>query len=130
MDLARFDTKTRAGEGVEIELTDLRTGKGSGVFVRMMGMDADEFDEVFVQRQRQMAAMTENNAGRDLTRAQMVQVTVDLLAACTLGWRGLDTGGVPYEFNAANARRLYTDYPAIREQVNTAVADRTNFLLA
>jgi hypothetical protein len=130
MDLARFDTKTRAAEGVEIELTDLRTGKGAGVFLRMMGMDADEFDDVFVQRQRQMASLMEHSGGKELSRAQMVQLTVDLLAACTLGWRGLETAGVAFEFSAANARRLYTDYPAIREQVNTAVADRTNFLLA
>ncbi len=130
MDLKNFDTKAKANEGVEIELRDLRTGKGSGAFIRVLGTDSDKFAELSAERSRQVATILERTGKKELSREEVNGLTVDLLAGCTIGWRGLKDGGEPFEYSDERAKKLYEGYPAIREQVNLAIADRTNFLLA
>ncbi len=53
---------------------------------------------------------------------------IDVLVACTLGWEGLGDKEGPLAFTPENARRLYIDYPVIREQVDNFVGNRGNFL--
>lgn len=128
MDLKLFDTKTKANEGVEIELRDLRTGKGSGAFIKVLGTDSDRFAELSADRARQVTAILERTGKKELSREEINGLTVDLLVGCTVGWRGLESGGEVFEYSPANARRLYEEFPAIREQINLAIADRSNFL--
>lgn len=53
-----------------------------------------------------------------------------LLAACTLGWRGLAAGGQPLEFSAAAAVKLYADpkFRWLRDQVKAALDQRELFI--
>ena len=65
-----------------------------------------------------------------LSGQEIDDMTSDMLANCTIGWRSLELNGEPYPFSLDNARKVYRDYPAIRDEINVAVANRANFLLA
>ena len=130
MDITSFDTRTRANEGVEIELLSLKTGRGSGSFIKVIGTDSDKFIDLSTQRARAMSELMAQSPNGEIDRKDMVRFTVDLLVGCTLGWRGLESDGKPLEFSPANARMLYESFPAIRQQINEATAERKNFLLA
>jgi hypothetical protein len=53
---------------------------------------------------------------------------VDILVACTVEWEGFAEDGKELEFNKANIRRVYTNYPWVKEQVDEFVDDRGNFM--
>lgn len=125
--LAKFDTRTRANQGVEIQLKDLRTGKPAGAFITIIGQDSDRFQEVKTEQARELA---DSMSGERPTAAMINAMTCRTLAACTLGWRGLDGPDGPLQFSVSAAEQLYRDYPAIRDQVNEEIADRANFVLA
>lgn len=126
--LAKFDTKTKADKGVEIELKDLRTGKPAGAFITIYGQDSDRFQEVKTEQARELA---DSMNGVRPSSKMINDMTCRTLAACTISWRELEgPDGKPLEFSQRAAEELYRDYPAIRDQINEAVADRANFVLA
>lgn len=129
-DLKQFDTRPLANAGVEIELKDLRTGKGSGAFITVVGTDSDVFSELIVTRSRTMADAITRNGGKPLERKLLDELTAETLAGCTLGWRPMTLGGEGFPFSYDNAKYLYANFPAIREQINTEIADRSNFIKA
>lgn len=55
---------------------------------------------------------------------------VDMLVACTLGWKGISVGGKPLAFSADAARSLYTDPKRrwLRDQVKAALNEREHFI--
>lgn len=55
---------------------------------------------------------------------------VDMLVACTLGWKGISVGGKPLAFSAEAARSLYTDPKRrwLRDQVKAALNEREHFI--
>lgn len=57
------------------------------------------------------------------------QDEVALLAACTLGWAGLSTGGAALAYSAEAARALYADPKRawVRDQVKAALDERALF---
>ena len=130
MDLAQFDTTTLANVGVAIDIMALRTGKPSGVKITVYGSDSERFVEARTARAREVADIMGGNGGSDLTAQQLDMLACKMLAACTKGWEGLTHEGAPLEFSEQKATWLYSRYPAIREQINRAIADRANFLQA
>lgn len=130
MELARFDTLTNANAGVEIELKDLKTGMGSGAFVRVLGSDGDVFQRLKSDRTRKIAKRLQETGGESLPQEEIDDMTCEMLAACTINWRGLTDGGKEVPFSLERAKAVYRQYPAIRDQVNIAIGDRSLFLLA
>jgi len=127
--LTKFDTKTKASKGVEIELKDLRTGKRAGAFITILGADSDQFQDAKTEQARALAD-SQVNGDRPGSR-QMIEMTCRTLAACTIGWRELEgPDGQPLPFSEFEAQKLYSDYPAIRDQINEEMANRANFVLA
>jgi hypothetical protein len=127
MDINCFDTKTRADEGVEIELSDLKTGRPAGVFIKVIGSDGDRFSQLTTERARQLRDITSRG---EASKADIDRLASQLLAGCTIGWRGLTRNGDEYPYSPAAALDLYTNYPAIREQIDVAIMRRANFVLA
>lgn len=131
MKLSSFDTKTASNAGVELQLSDIKTGKPAGVFITLLGSDSDEFLKAKDDRSRFMADRLASGVKEELTREERDELACDLLARCTTGWRNLDgEDGTPLPFSKAEAKRVYLTYPAIREQVNVFIADRSNFVQA
>ena len=59
---------------------------------------------------------------------ELEESSASLLATATHGWSGLKIGENELAFNFANAKKLYRDFPWIREQVEDFINDRSNFL--
>ena len=53
---------------------------------------------------------------------------IEVLAACTLGWKGVVVDGAPLPCSRDNAIMLYTRFPWLREQVDQFVSDRSVYL--
>lgn len=130
MELDEFDTKTKSNEGAEIELLSLKTRAKSGVFIKVLGIDSDLFQDLKAQRSRElMDAVQARGKDYNPTREEIDLASCEMLAKCTLGWRGLTEGGKEVEFSYAKAVDLYVKYPRIRDQINAAIADTANFVL-
>lgn len=130
MDLNSFDTVTRANEGAQCVLKDIRTGRPTDAVITLRGMDSEDFQRLKADRARDMAARRESGNYADLTQEEKDELAIDTLARLTLGWAGLSSDGVPLAFSTAAAKDLYRRFPAVREQVNVFIADRANFLPA
>jgi uncharacterized protein CbrC (UPF0167 family) len=130
MKLKSFDTKTLSNRGVEVELKDVKTGKGSGTFFTILGTDSDKFREIKAQRSRDIMDMVKNRGEGYMPSVDEIDLSsCEMLADCTTGWRGLeDESDQPIEFTRDAAVKLYVDYPRIREQINVAMSEYGNFL--
>jgi hypothetical protein len=53
---------------------------------------------------------------------------IELTVACTTGWKNMVIDEQEIPFSVENARKVYTQYTWIREQVDGFVNDRANFL--
>jgi hypothetical protein len=115
----------------EVELKHPSTGAPTGAFFTLAGPEHD------VRRQRLFALMRRRRAefekqGRLMTSdpADDAADELDMLAACTLGWRGLAAGGAPLEFSVEACKALYADPKRawVRDQVKTALDQRELFI--
>ncbi|TAA54015.1 hypothetical protein [Shinella sp. JR1-6] len=133
MDLASFDTVKSAGEGAVMEVlhpadgTVLKDDNGQPITITLMGADSEK------AKRRQRAEINKRlKSGRNtkITAEEMEENGVNLLALCTLSWSGIKLDGHLLECNAENAAMIYQRMPWLREQVDTFVGDRGNFLKA
>jgi hypothetical protein len=105
---------------------------GEPVRIRLRGPDSDVYRE-FSRKQIQKRFARGNDPKRinDLDMEEVEKDSLDMLAAMTVGWENvLDTDGTEIAFSTEVARALYVSYPVVREQVDTFVANRRNFLRA
>ena len=124
-----FDTKTKANAGVEVELTSPRTFEGTGVFITVHGTDSDQFRKASAEMARRTLELSQAGGGK-VDQEQRDELQANLLAACTSGWRGLEDDGKEIPFAKAKAAQIYLSHPVIREQVDSAIANRQAFLKA
>ena len=78
-----------------------------------------------------MAKMTKGGfRTQSLTPApeEVEQDGLELLAKCTRSWSGVVIDGKDVEFSHSNALMVYERFPWIKEQVDTAIGDRANFI--
>ena len=103
-------------------------GTESPCTITVVSADSADYQRVF---KRQVTAKS-----RDMQKRGRAKITgdsvesdkIELLVACTKGWKGFVMGDQPFPFTQANATRLYTQYPIIREQVEAGITDRGNFV--
>lgn len=132
--LSKFDTKTACDQGAEIELRDPKTNSATGVFINIVGKDAQEFRDytrMKTNERLRKEAMAQRR-GKDIDARTVESIeseNIELLVTCTKGWRGMiDDNGVEVPFSVQNAISLYKDYPSVYEQINEAIGDISNFL--
>jgi len=100
-------------EGAEMRVMHPATGEPTDVYIRIKGVDSKTFRNASLEFNRKRL---EKGSDAD-------ELSLDLTVAITAGWRGLDE-----EFSQALARKLYTDSPAIRAQVDEFFTKRRNFM--
>ena len=129
--LKSFDTKTYADRGVEMTLKLLdgepaEAEDGTPVTITVAGSDRDVYHRAArVQRNQILEAKANGvEAGDD----PVYEAWIDVLVACTLDWKGLADDNGPLPCTPENARRLYDQFPVVREQVDRFILDRRNFL--
>ena len=136
-DLAQVDTKTLAETGVDMPVKSL-DGKplvarnGEQVAITVLGSDSNKYRSL--TRTQVRKRLDQMAGGKQITEAEMdetEQDVLDVLVACTVGWKNvLDTEGNAIPFTSDNVRKLYGAYPVIREQVDTFISNRANFIPA
>jgi hypothetical protein len=115
----------------ELQLKHPATGAPTGAFVLLAGPEHD------VRRQRLFALMRRRRAeferlGKLMTSdpVEDAAAELELLAACTLGWRNLSVGGQELAYSAAACAALYADPRRawVRDQVKAALDQRDLFI--
>jgi len=65
---------------------------------------------------------------KPVTKEEMEDEALDVLIACTKGWRGIDWDGQPLPCTPENVRMLYTRLPWLRREVGQFTGELSNFL--
>jgi len=135
MDLTLLDTSSAADEGAELQLvspvdeTVLRDDKtGEAVSIRLLGSDSKDFMKISQKIQDKRLQKRFSKGKVKMTAAELDADAMELLIACTKSWKHIVIDKQPLPFNETNVRMLYDRFPWIREQVDTFINDRANFL--
>lgn len=126
MDLSQFDGLAQAQEeGVDVTIVHPKTGEDMGIKIRVVGPES--------KRQKRIRNMLVNdrlvrNRNRRVTAAELDTDALKISASSILSWQGIEINGKPFEYSEENSEYLLTNYPFIREQIDSAVSDRAVFI--
>lgn len=125
-----LDTSGLANQGAVLELRDangapIQKTDGSPVTITLLGADSD----VAVRHSNGVMNRRLAQGPRAKLTAEALEAdAVALLVKCTAGWDGVGIDEDETAFTPEAAARLYHRFPAVREQVDVFIADRSNFL--
>ena len=122
--MPKFVTQADANRGFEFQVYD-DTGEKVDWFISVVGVDSDAYREKQNEQKRRNIANINRTRSLAIGLGNAESDAIELLAASTTGWRGTEAIA-PYSH--AEALRIYTDFPQVREQVDRAVGERANFL--
>lgn len=131
MDLSKLDVVASADNGATLVVQhpitreDLLDSKGQPVTITLLGSDSSVLrNEMKARAKRQL----DKRIKPDLDDA--IKASSEMLAVCTIGWSGIEDGGVALQCDKATITQTYMKYPWLREQVDAFVSDRENFYSA
>lgn len=130
MDLSAINTVSAANEGAVLELRGpdgaalLQDDGTTPITITLLGDDSDA-----------MVALAHKQANRFLRSQGRAPVTaegamsnmIERLATATIAWDGFTVDGETWPCDADHAKKLYRDFPWIRDQVKAFTEDRANF---
>lgn len=132
LDLRSIDPSVACDKGYEFELLHPHTEEPVGTFITVLGKDSKAWRDH--TRAKSNARMREDFEGKRKgktkppTVEEIEEGAAELLAKVTVGWRDVELDGEELPFNEANAKRLYTELPWVRHQVDEAASDLGNFM--
>lgn len=127
VDLSAFDAAMdRQERGIEVPILDQAGKKKLGLTITVVGRDSrraiaaqDEMTEELVERE----------IDSPLSAAERRDRGIRFLAKLSTGWTpNIILDGKELAFSEANAVKLYTRHPFIKEQVDVAVGSRSRFI--
>lgn len=132
LDLASLDTVAACNKGFELELLHPSSRKPLGMFITIYGKDSEVYNDIVHERInttiRKRALEMRTGKDADIKTSQQIdEEEIELLVGCTISFRDINFNG-PYEYSIANAIKLYKQMPWIKDQVNRAIADISNFI--
>jgi hypothetical protein len=134
MDLNQYDLNAPADEGSDMVLLNpatftpfLQEDNETPVTIRLAGIDSDRY-----RKATNANANARIKSGKYIApSAEQLQAEgIELLVKCTLAWDGIKWNGETLACTPANVRKIYTQFGWIRDQVDSWMADRRNFLKA
>lgn len=125
--LADLDVTKQCSQGFEFEVTDDASGKGTGIYLTVIGAHAaavQNYTKKHVNEQRKIAAMQEKRGKKEIVRTieEDIEFGSELAAIRIVGWRGISDA-----FSPEGAIQLCTINPPIKEQVLKVSEDLANF---
>ena len=125
--LADLDVNKQCEAGFEFEVTDDATGKGTGIFLTVIGAHAavvQAYAKKHANEQRRFDAMQEKRGKKGAVRTveEDIEFGFEMAAIRVTGWRGISD-----EFSTEGAIRLCTINPPIKEQILKVSEDLGNF---
>lgn len=123
IDIGNFDSRTAAEEGSVLTVTHPVNGKDTDMKITLLGMDSDTAKSFQHENSNKRF-----KKGQKMTSEEVDEAALKLLALLTRGWENVTLKGEPLPCNPHNARLIYGAYPWLKEQVDTFVNDRSNYL--
>lgn len=134
-DLNSIDTVKGSNEGFDVQIYHPGTNEDLGITITILGKDSDEFQKVSrAQSKKRIQKMSKGGfRNTNVPLEEIESDSIDLLASCTRGWKQDDkltitVDGKEIACSKENAGMLYERFPWIKEQVDTAMGDRANFI--
>ena len=119
MKLNELYTTDLHDEGAELRILD-GEGNETDLYIKGRGMDSKAFRQHAKRHQKQyLEALRQKKDFDD------EELNIQGLADCTIGWRGVDE-----KFSKKMCLELYRKAPYIKEQIDTFMGDRANFIKA
>jgi hypothetical protein len=131
IDLSSIDTVKGSNEGFDVQIYHPGTNEDLGISINVLGKDSDEFQRVSRAQQKKRMAKMQKGGFRSTTAIPLEEIeqdSLELLAACTKSWSGVIIDGKAIDCTKENAVALYERFPWIKEQIDTAIGDRANFI--
>lgn len=123
MELTKLSTAPIHEEGAECRIKV--NGKASDVYITIQGQDSKAYRKAKKKQMRQFIEARKDEI--DINDLDTDRMDVELLAECTIDWRGITVDGDEFEFSHENALQLYTDAPDVVIQLLQFIEDRGNF---
>ena len=135
MDISKLNELNAAENGVthEFELTHPVKGNGLGIKLKLISRESDAPRNLGIRLADKMRA-DDTKAHRTgkvgLSLAEIEQQSIDLLAACVVGWEGVEENGKPVEFSTAAVKKHLLRAKWVCEQISAQLDDQANFIKA
>jgi len=126
-DLAELDTRAGSSAGAQIDLRHPGTDQPLGMWVRIMGPDADETQKIARDINRRRREVLAKDRRTERSSEEHVADDIEFLVAVSIAWL-LVLDGAEVEFSKARAREVYERFPWIRRQLNLEAYNFANFL--
>jgi len=133
VDLSSIDTVKGSNTGFDVQIYHPGTNEDLDITINVLGKDSDEFQKVSRAQQKKRMAKMQKGGFRNTATVPIEEIEQDgleLLAACTKSWSGVVVEGKALDCTTANAVMIYERFPWIKEQIDTAIGDRANFIKA
>lgn len=138
-DFATLDLAVATDKPYEFEIRHPVTDDGLGVFVSVIGADSATFQGYMRERVNRARQEALRRKGKEevVTVEQEETEILTAVASCMTGWRTVKDGksephiviaGEQLAFSHANALRWLRQFKWVRQQVNDATADLSNFI--
>ncbi|NTX58151.1 hypothetical protein [Myxococcus sp. CA039A] len=112
----------------EVSIHHPLTGVATGIVILVASPDgAVTRDAERALRERTITRLNLGHRSPATGAKEIEDDALDLLAARTVGWRGVSEKGRSVDYSPDSARRLYVSYPWLRRQVEAAFGERTRF---
>lgn len=131
IDLNDLDIVSAADDGAECILRhpvtgeELRQDDGKPVYLLLAGADSKIYREA---QMRLSNARLNRKSGSKISVEDIAAEQLSVLCDCTLGWGGVVISGVELPFDRKAVRSLYERFPVFREQAESFIMDRANYL--
>jgi len=122
MELSTLQTAEAHNEGAEMRVHG-PDGAETDFYITLSGIDSEVWRKNSREHKRRAykSLLGEGEYNEDQERR-------GVLAAATIGWRGLKSDGEDVEFSIEQAANLYESAPYILDQADNFIGDRVNFM--
>lgn len=127
-DFASRDVAAKAEEGAELEVLDPVTGEAVGVYITLAGADSAVHRKALTAASKRRLNGQKGFRNKGWDPEKMQEESIEILATCTLSWKGVTLEGAALPCSRDNAIKMYTRFPWLREQVEAFISDRSEYL--
>ena len=127
-DFASRDVAAKAEEGAELEVLDPVTGEAVGAYITLAGADSVVHRQAVANISKRRFNNQKGFRNKGFDPERMEAESIEILAACTLSWKGVTLEGAALPCSRDNAIKMYTRFPWLREQVEAFISDRSEYL--
>lgn len=128
MDLNKLDLTKAANAGAWYTLKHPATNEALPMKIKVLGKDSDKFIQLSEDFRRSSLDDLKANKTTEQRMASAAEYGDKLLVACTLEWQGIELDGKKLDCTPDNVKLVYKRFNWIKDQIDTAIADRANFI--